>query len=213
MPARLRPSAPIAADAVLVGDPGRALLLAQELLTRPRMANHARGLWGYSGETPEGRPLTVQSTGIGAPSAALILRDLAELGMRRAIRVGTCAGGGTLGDLLVVRSALATDTIRDLLSAGATAEPDPALLAALAGVGAEAEVESGGLGPGEGTAAAHDLQTAALLALAPRLGVAAAALLIVAESGAGERLSDEPLEAAAKRAGRAARAALASTTA
>ena len=34
--ARLRPTAPIAADAVLVGDPGRALLLAQELLEQRR---------------------------------------------------------------------------------------------------------------------------------------------------------------------------------
>ena len=49
MPPRLRPTAPIAADAVLVGDPGRALLLAQELLEEPKMSNHARGLWGYSG--------------------------------------------------------------------------------------------------------------------------------------------------------------------
>jgi uridine phosphorylase len=210
VPARLRPSAPIAPDAVLVGDPGRALLLAQELLSRPKMANHARGLWGYSGETWEGRPLTVQSTGIGAPSAALVLRDLAELGVSRAVRVGTCAGRAALGDLLVVRSALATDTIRDLLSAGEKVEPDPALLAALGQVGSPVEIESGGLGPGEDAPAAHDLQTAALLALAPRLGVAAAAVLILAESASGERLTAEQLEAAAKRAGRAAAAALAS---
>ena len=42
-------------QAILVGDPGRALLLAQELLEQPKMSNHARGLWGYSGATPEGR--------------------------------------------------------------------------------------------------------------------------------------------------------------
>ena len=48
MPARLRPTAPIAPDAILVGDPGRALLLAQELLEQPKMSNHARGLWGYT---------------------------------------------------------------------------------------------------------------------------------------------------------------------
>ena len=55
VPSRLRPTAPIAADAVLVGDPGRALLLAQELLEEPKMSNHARGLWGYSGQTPARR--------------------------------------------------------------------------------------------------------------------------------------------------------------
>ena len=99
MPSRLRPTAPIAADAILVGDPGRALLLAQELLEQPKMSNHARGLWGYSGRTPAGGELTIQSTGIGGPSAALVLADLAELGVRRAVRVGTCvaAGAGGLG--------------------------------------------------------------------------------------------------------------------
>ena len=56
VPARLRPTAPIAADAILVGDPGRALLLAQELLEEPKMSNHARGLWGYSGTHRRGRP-------------------------------------------------------------------------------------------------------------------------------------------------------------
>ncbi len=56
------------------------------------MSNHARGLWGYSGRTPAGTALTIQSTGMGGPSAALVLGDLAELGVRRAVRVGTCVG-------------------------------------------------------------------------------------------------------------------------
>ncbi len=79
---------------MLVGDPGRALLLAQELLEEPKMSNHARGLWGYSGRTPAGERLTIQATGIGGPSAALVLADLAKLGVRRAVRVGTCVGLG-----------------------------------------------------------------------------------------------------------------------
>ena len=51
MPSRLRPTASVAADAILVGDPGRALMLAQALLEQPKMSNHARGLWGYWGRT------------------------------------------------------------------------------------------------------------------------------------------------------------------
>src|SRR5690242_13522283 len=110
MPSRLRPTAPVAPDAILVGDPGRALLLAQELLEQPRMSNHARGLWGYSGETPAGRGLTIQATGMGGPSAAIVLADLAKLGVRRAIRVGTCtalAEEAEAGDLVLVQEALA----------------------------------------------------------------------------------------------------------
>src|SRR5258708_7329603 len=87
----LRPSAPYAVDALLPGDPGRALALAQQLLVQPKMSNHRRGLWGYTGETPDGRPLSIQSTGVGGPSAAIVVAELAELGVRRAIRVGTCA--------------------------------------------------------------------------------------------------------------------------
>ena len=51
MPRRLRPTAEIHPDAILVGDPGRAMALAQVLTEGPKMANHARGLWGYSGTT------------------------------------------------------------------------------------------------------------------------------------------------------------------
>ena len=90
VPPHVLPSQPLAPDALLPGDPGRAMALAQLLLEKPLMSNHNRGLWGYTGETPEGRQLTVQSTGMGGPSAAIVLHELAELGVRRAIRVGTC---------------------------------------------------------------------------------------------------------------------------
>ena len=132
MPSRLRPTAPYAADAILVGDPGRALLLAQELLEQPKMCNHARGLWGYSGRTPRGDELTIQSTGIGGPSAALVLADLAELGVRRAIRVGSCVGTGgerPAGELILVERAVASRGSASAfgLSAGEEAMPDPGL--------------------------------------------------------------------------------------
>ena len=69
MPAYLRPSGPIAERAVLTGDPGRAMMLAQDLTEQPKMMNHARGLWGYTGTAPDGALLTVQATGMGGPSA------------------------------------------------------------------------------------------------------------------------------------------------
>jgi uridine phosphorylase len=215
VPAHLRPSTPIAPDAILVGDPGRALLLAQELLRGPKMSNHARGLWGYSGETAEGAELTVQSTGIGAPSAALVLRDLADLGLRRAVRVGTCGAGDpglALGTILVVEEAVAADPLGGLVDAGETVRPASELFEGLGDVGPATAVRSGELAPAlfgvASTAAVRDLQTAALLALAARLEVAAAALLIVAANAGGDRIGDQELEEAAKRAGRAAAAAL-----
>jgi uridine phosphorylase len=211
VPSRLRPTAPTAPDAILVGDPGRALLLAQELLTQPKMSNHARGLWGYSGETPAGRPLTIQATGMGGPSAALVLADLAKLGVERAVRVGTCAGIGNtkLGELLLPSRAIAAggSAASFGLEAGEAVEPDPSMSNRLRDEldGREAVIASldtlDSSAPTEAVAA--DMQTAAIFARAQQLGIAAAAILIVNEIDS-ERISDEKLEEAAKRAGRAA---------
>ena len=89
-PIHLRPTAPLAERVLLPGDPGRALMLAQTLLQEPRMFNHHRGLWGYTGTASDGLPATIQATGMGGPSAAIVLAELIALGARRAIRVGTC---------------------------------------------------------------------------------------------------------------------------
>ena len=220
MPARLRPTAPIAADAVLVGDPGRALMLAQALLEQPKMSNHARGLWGYSGQTPEGRELSVQATGMGGPSAALVLADLAELGVRRAIRVGTCvaiepepepgdlltaleahawAGGGA--GAAVLPDAGLTARLREELGSATR----PAIIASL-----DAPHRGGGAEPAPYAERvdAADMQTATLFSVAEELGLAIAAVLIVAESAAEEQADDDQIEAAAKVGGAAAAAAL-----
>jgi uridine phosphorylase len=221
MPRRLRPTAPIATDAVLVGDPGRALLLAQELLEEPKMSNHARGLWGYSGQTPGGTPLTIQATGIGGPSAALVLDDLAELGLRRAVRVGTCVGlGGTfeLGDLVVVTEAIAAggSTAAFGVATGRAVPPDSKLTERLdAELGAQARaaaVSSFDAHPDahSGADGVADMQTAALLAHARSLGVEAAAVLIVAETAGTGELAKDRAETAERVAGRAASAILSS---
>src|SRR5580658_2343536 len=121
-PIHLRPTADLAERVLLPGDPGRALALAQSLLEGPRMFNHHRGLWGYTGPAKEdGEPLTIQSTGMGGPSAAIVLQELILLGVRRAIRVGTCGaldGGLALSDLVVAREALAADGTSRALGAG-----------------------------------------------------------------------------------------------
>ena len=221
MPARLKPTAPIAPAAILVGDPGRALLLAQELLEQPKMSNHARGLWGYGGHTAEGEQLTIQATGMGGPSAALVLADLAELGVERAVRVGTCVAFGTVtrtGELLAVEAALAAggSAASFGVAAGETVVPDGELhrrltsslgaatrsvtVASLDTMPAHPEAAAG--------AAAADMQTLALLATARRLGVAATALLIATETERGESLQGERLEKTAVQAGRAAAEAL-----
>jgi uridine phosphorylase len=224
MPARLRPTAPNATDAILVGDPGRALMLAQELLQQPKMSNHARGLWGYTGETPEGHPLTIQSTGMGGPSASVVLADLAELGVRRAIRIGTCTSLGDLqlGELVVVTEAFpepggslrATDEEEEPRQP--VVEPDAVLthrlLQALGDATGAIAVSLDVLHrPGQEAPPASevaDMQTAALFATASEFEVVVAALLIVSQTREGDHVSDEKLEVAAKRAGGGAVAVL-----
>jgi uridine phosphorylase len=130
-PVHLRPTAELAERVLLPGDPGRALALAQSLLEGPLMFNHHRGLWGYTGTAvADGKPLSIQSTGMGGPSAAIVLHELIVLGARRAIRVGTCGalGGLALGDLVV---ALAADGTSRALGAGERIAADGELTAAL----------------------------------------------------------------------------------
>jgi uridine phosphorylase len=221
VPLRLRPTAPIAAEAILVGDPGRALLLAQELLEEPKMSNHARGLWAYFGTTAAGSELTIHATGMGGPSAALVLGDLAELGVRRAVRVGTCVGtdpSGALGDLLVVREAIAQGGSAASFGAepGTAIAPDTELTGRL-----QSELEGEGKlvtamsvdahpanhAPVAGIAAI-DMQTAPLLARAASLEIKLTGLLIVVETAGAVSLATEPLEELERKAGRAAAAAL-----
>ncbi len=135
-PIHLRPTAELAERVLLPGDPGRALALAQILLEGPLMFNHHRGLWGYTGPaTADGELLTIQSTGMGGPSAAIVLHELIALGARRAIRVGTCGaldGDLELGDLVVAGEALAADGTSRTLGAGERIAADRELTGALA---------------------------------------------------------------------------------
>jgi Phosphorylase superfamily len=206
MPSRLRPTASVATDAILVGDPGRALLLAQDLLEKPKMSNHARGLWGYSGKSAAGDSLTIQSTGMGGPSAAIVLADLAELGVRRAIRIGTCVAldpGCEPGGLLIATEARKGEATflpdRDLLEGLSERLSGKAMSGAIVSVDGADELP-----------AQHplilgcDLQTATVLELGQRLGVAVAATLVIEETAGGKRIPDEALAEAATLAGRTA---------
>jgi uridine phosphorylase len=211
-PVQLRPHAEVAERVLAPGDPGRALRLAQLLLDTPKMLNHNRGLWGYTGIAADGDPMTIQSTGLGGPSTALVAADLVALGARRIVRVGTCAGlGPALGSLVVAETVLAEDGASRTLGATGELVPDAALRSRLAG-DARGPVVSADL-PYEAErwatrgAIAVDLAAGALLAVAARHDVAAACVLLVATSG-DARLDPEALEQAEEALGRAGAAAV-----
>jgi uridine phosphorylase len=218
---------PLADRALLPGDPGRALALAQALFDEPaRMFNHNRGLWGYTGTALDGAVLTVQSTGVGGPSAAVVLEELCDLGLQRAVRVGTCtalAGDVALGEIVAVREAIAADGTSRALGAPERVAGDEGLTAALAARADRAgTVASSDLFYDPRTseraawaaagAVAVDLETAALLAVTRRRGIRAAAVLAVVARG-DERLDAEAIADAGVRLGHAALEALAPTPA
>jgi 5'-methylthioadenosine phosphorylase/purine-nucleoside phosphorylase len=89
MPIHLRAQPGDYAPAVLCpGDPRRAEYIANTFFDAPRLVNEERGMLGYTG-TFEGRPISVQATGMGCPSAAIVYEELIMLGAERLIRVGT----------------------------------------------------------------------------------------------------------------------------
>lgn len=100
----------VAPIALLVGDPGRARRIARRLADA-RCYNDNRGLLGYTG-TFSGVRLSAQTTGIGGPSAAIVVEELADLGVRTVIRLGTCGAiGAAVGvlDLVIATAAVPLD--------------------------------------------------------------------------------------------------------
>jgi DeoD family purine-nucleoside phosphorylase len=237
MGVHIHPTAELAPRALLPGDPGRALALAQLVLSEPKMFNHNRGLWGYTGIAADGEPMTIQSTGMGGPSAAIVLEELCDLGLTRAIRVGTCGAlhpGLALGDLLVADAALAADGASRALGADGLVAADAGLTAALRDAAAEqsallagARVHEGpvatsdlfyerGAGRAEGWrdagALAVEMEAATLLRVGELRGIAVACLLAVSDvfeaGGERRRIDAEALVRAAERLGRVGAAAL-----
>ncbi len=112
MPIHVRANEGDYAEACLLpGDPLRAKYIAETYLDNPVLRNEERAMYGYTGEF-EGRPVSVQATGMGCPSAAIVIEELVQLGVKRLLRVGTCGGlqpDMKLGDLIVAVSAIAAD--------------------------------------------------------------------------------------------------------
>ena len=79
-----------ASTVLMPGDPLRAQYIAERHLKNARRVNDVRNMYGFTGEY-RGRPISVQAHGIGIPSASLYCHELlAEFGVKRVMRVGSC---------------------------------------------------------------------------------------------------------------------------
>jgi purine-nucleoside phosphorylase len=99
---------------LLPGDPNRATRVAEMLdggLDGTRLVNEHRKLLGYTG-TWQGKPVSVQTSGIGTPSLSIVVEELLRLGATRLIRIGTCGGIGPgirTGDIVIATAAVPLD--------------------------------------------------------------------------------------------------------
>jgi purine-nucleoside phosphorylase len=116
MPIHVRAEPGDYAEAVLLpGDPLRAKYIAETYLDDVVQTNSERGMLGFRG-TWEGKPVSVQSTGMGCPSAAIVIEELVMLGCKKLLRVGTCGGlqaHHRLGDMVVALTAVPQDRTVD----------------------------------------------------------------------------------------------------
>lgn len=101
--------------AILPGDPGRVSKIADHLHDPTPLASNREFTsflgWTAGGET-SGRPIVVCSTGIGGPSTSIAVEELAQLGVRTFLRVGTTGAiqpDIAVGDVIVTTGSVRMD--------------------------------------------------------------------------------------------------------
>jgi len=128
----------VASAVLLPGDPGRVATITEtwddaEVVGDHREYRTATGAY-------EGTPVSVTSTGVGSPSAAIAVEELARVGAETLIRVGSCGGiqpETDVGDLVITSGAVRQEgTSDEYVREDYPAVADHAVVAAL---GAAAE--------------------------------------------------------------------------
>ena len=92
---------------ILPGDPKRCEKIAS-YFENSTLVGDRREFVTYTG-TLNGKNVSVTSTGIGGPSAAIALEELVKIGAKKFIRVGTCGGmdlNVRSGDLVIATGAV-----------------------------------------------------------------------------------------------------------
>ena len=179
------------------------------------MPIHIRADAGYTG-VYKGHAISVQTTGMGAPSAAIVVEELAKLGVKTIIRIGTCGGASPdvrPGDLVIATAACPLDgTTRQYLG-GVSYAPAASfrVVRALVDAAAEANVRyhTGLIATEDALYAvtpgwaetwsargvlAQEMEASAVFTVAALRGLEAGCILTAANSaGQHERLPDDDL--------------------
>jgi uridine phosphorylase len=222
--------------ALLPGDPGRVDRIADHCDDAETVAQNRE--YKLVNASHEGRELSICSTGIGSPSAAIALEELAAVGVETFVRVGTT--GALQSDIEIGDTVVATGAAKDEgttkrhESATIPAVADHDVLSALidAAKGREAPVHVGPIATDDAFYAETpehvdawseagllcvEMEAAALFTLARRKGLAAGAICtvdgnLVEGTQKGETEDDELPEKARDNVARAIRIALDAAT-
>jgi len=184
--------------ALVPGDPGRVDRIAAQCDEAETVAQNRE--YKVVNATYEGRDLTICSTGIGSPSAAIAVEELHAVGVETVLRVGTTGAlqeGIEIGDMVVATGAAKDEgTTKRYEDVSVPAVPDYEVLSALVDA-AEANDEAVHVGPIATDDAfyaetdeyvdaweaagllAVEMEAAALFSLARRKGMAAGAICTV----------------------------------
>jgi len=184
--------------ALVPGDPGRVDRIAAQCDDATTVAQNRE--YKIVNATYEGRELTICSTGIGSPSTAIAVEELAAVGVETVIRVGTTGAlqeGIEIGDMVVATGAAKDEgTTKRYEDETVPAVPDYAVLSALVDA-AEDNDEDVHVGPiatddafyaetdeyveawEDAGLLAVEMEAAALFSLARRKGLAAGAICTV----------------------------------
>jgi len=206
-----------AESVLLPGDPRRASYIAVNFFEDAKLVTEERGMLGYTG-TYKGKSVSVQATGMGCPSAAIVTEELIQLGARNLLRIGTCGGYNRdlqLGDLVIATAATPNDGTVSSITQGLPYAPaahfDVVHAAHHAAEGAgrrtfigpivssdlfyDPEQEPARLWGDLGVLAV-EMEAAAIFTLAAMHGVRAGCLLTVSDTIGAEivRISDEELK-------------------
>ena len=114
-----------AESVLLPGDPLRAKYIAENFFEDAKLVTEERGMLGYTG-TYKGKPVSVQTSGMGCPSASIVAEEVIQLGAKNLLRVGTCGGYSEelrLGDLIVATAATPNDSTVSSLTRGVPYAP------------------------------------------------------------------------------------------
>lgn len=106
----------IAESVLLPGDPLRAKWIAETFLENAKCYNDVRGMLGYTG-TFNGKPISVQGTGMGIPSALIYCHELInDYGVKNLVRVGSAGSyqrNINLRDIVIAMAASSTSGINN----------------------------------------------------------------------------------------------------